>query len=130
MLLNRTTFRYPIDEFPILPSVNTPMPGPIVLTARQLDADPRATRKRLRWIAGCLMQRLRSSMCLLLLVAGPSAAANLDIAPVRIELGTRRAADSVRITSRDLRPMSIQVRAFDWTQRDGEDQLTPALYSR
>jgi fimbrial chaperone protein len=66
-----------------------------------------------RWLAGLSITCAGS-------LAG---AANFEIAPVILELSPTRSTDSIRVVNRDQRPISIQVRSYDWLQVDGEDRL-------
>jgi fimbrial chaperone protein len=57
--------------------------------------------------------------------AGPVSAASLQVAPVTIELPA--SAKAASLTLRDLGdlPINAQIRVYRWTQKDGEEQLTP-----
>lgn len=125
MLLNRINFRYTDYDHSFMPSMISLILIQLLPSTQEDDSDPKSMRGRTGWMAGCPAQILLWGSCVLMGFAAPAAAANLDISPVLVELGTGHVTDSVRIISRDQRPMSIQVRAFDWTQREGEDQLSP-----
>jgi fimbrial chaperone protein len=66
-----------------------------------------------------------TAICLLIGVAFPVSAASLQVAPVTIELPASARAAS--LTLRDLgdMPINAQIRVYRWTQKDGEEQLTP-----
>ncbi|MFZ6719037.1 fimbrial biogenesis chaperone [Undibacterium sp. Ji49W] len=50
-------------------------------------------------------------------------ASNFEIAPVVLELGMNRTAGVIRIVNKDDHAVSLQVRGFEWTQLDNDDQL-------
>lgn len=60
------------------------------------------------------------------LVATPSHAASLRVSPVLIDLSAPTAASSIQIWNDAKRPISVQVRIFRWTQKNGVDSYTPA----
>jgi fimbrial chaperone protein len=62
---------------------------------------------------------------LLIGFALPVSAASLQVAPVTIELPA--SAKAASLTLRDLgdMPINAQIRVYRWTQKDGEEQLTP-----
>jgi fimbrial chaperone protein len=51
-------------------------------------------------------------------------AQSLSVLPVNVFLQPGERAASLSLTNSSDRPTSIQARAFDWSQKDGEDQLT------
>lgn len=58
------------------------------------------------------------------LFAQSSPAANLQISPVTISFKTGQAAAGITLQNQGDAPVYGQVRAFAWSQRDGEDVLT------
>ncbi|MFZ6677638.1 fimbrial biogenesis chaperone [Undibacterium sp. Tian12W] len=67
--------------------------------------------------------------CVLILGLGffagslPAQASNFEIAPVVLDLSMNRSAGVIRIVNKDDHPVSLQVRAYEWTQLDNDDQL-------
>jgi fimbrial chaperone protein len=62
-----------------------------------------------------------------LILAGFTAGAqSLSVLPVNVFLQPGERAASLSLTNSGDKPTSIQARAFDWSQKDGEDQLTPS----
>lgn len=57
-------------------------------------------------------------------VAGPSAA-RVALAPLRIEMDGAQTSDTLRIMNPSKGPIGVQVRAFDWSQANGEDVYAP-----
>ncbi len=57
---------------------------------------------------------------------GSAAAQSLSVLPVNVFLQPGERAASLSLTNSGTRPTSIQVRAYDWSQKDNEDQLTPS----
>jgi fimbrial chaperone protein len=53
-------------------------------------------------------------------------AQNLSVLPVNIFLQPGQRAASMSVTNSGDRPTSIQIRAYDWSQKSGQDQLTPS----
>ncbi|AQS41896.1 MAG: Fimbrial chaperone [Candidatus Tokpelaia hoelldobleri] len=53
-------------------------------------------------------------------------AGTLRVTPVRINVQAPSAGAAVSLTNTGKRPMSVQVRVFKWTQKDGEEFYTPA----
>lgn len=60
------------------------------------------------------------------LLAEPSAAATLDLAPVSHELTAARPSLSMTVTNRGATSVTVQVRGFAWDQDGGEDRLQSA----
>lgn len=58
--------------------------------------------------------------------AAATAAASLAVTPLRIELPTGTAAETVQVQNTTASPMAVQVRLFGWTQQGGEDVYTPS----
>jgi fimbrial chaperone protein len=64
--------------------------------------------------------------CLLVKSVAPASAASLQVSPVSFELPA--AVKATQLTLHNLGDASIdaQIRVFRWTQKDGEEQLTPS----
>lgn len=60
-----------------------------------------------------------------LLLAAPSRAASLQVAPTSLQLSARQNAEALWVSNSGTAPVSVQARVFRWTQRDGRDQLEP-----
>lgn len=70
-------------------------------------------------------------MCIVLAGALAASAAlcfgaNIQITPVVHEIVAPRQAISMSVANQGGGPATLQVRAFHWTQEDGQEQLTPA----
>ncbi len=59
------------------------------------------------------------------LLTGSAMAASLQVAPTSLQLTPRQNADALWITNSGTTPVQVQVRVFEWTQDDGQDQLQP-----
>lgn len=59
------------------------------------------------------------------LAAVPAGAANIEVAPVNIEMSGTQRASSLTVVNREERAVTIQVRAFAWNQERGEETLVP-----
>lgn len=57
--------------------------------------------------------------------AGAAGAATLQLEPVSVRLTPASRTAVVRITNNGAEPVHVQVRAFRWSQQDGEDRLEP-----
>ncbi|EBY7415763.1 molecular chaperone, partial [Salmonella enterica subsp. enterica serovar Alachua] len=55
-----------------------------------------------------------------------SQSVSLRVSPVLVDLSAPTAASSLRISNDAKRPISVQVRIFKWSQKDGVDTYTPA----
>ncbi|HET9976432.1 MAG TPA: fimbria/pilus periplasmic chaperone [Burkholderiaceae bacterium] len=53
-------------------------------------------------------------------------AAALEASPVVHEVPAERSALAMSISNRGAAPVTVQVRAFEWSQPDGDDRLVPA----
>lgn len=51
--------------------------------------------------------------------------ARVTVAPLRLEMDGEKMQETLRVINPSDRPIGIQVRAFDWTQSDGEDVYAP-----
>jgi fimbrial chaperone protein len=58
-------------------------------------------------------------------VLGRAEAATLQLEPVSVHLTPTKRTAVLRLRNSDAEPMNVQVRAFRWTQADGEDRLYP-----
>lgn len=61
----------------------------------------------------------------LLMAAATSEAASLQVAPTQVRVSAGRAADGLTLANNGSSPLQAQVRAYLWTQQDGEDVLVP-----
>jgi fimbrial chaperone protein len=55
-----------------------------------------------------------------------ASAQSLSVLPVNVFLQPGERAASLSLTNSGAKPTSIQVRAYDWSQKNDEDQLTPS----
>jgi fimbrial chaperone protein len=63
----------------------------------------------------------------ILFFAGPSASAqSLSVLPVNVFFAPGQKASSLTVTNTGTTETSIQVRAYAWSQPDGDEQLTPS----
>ena len=70
--------------------------------------------------------RLQSASLLLALGATPvTAQTALRVQPLTVEVTSPAQASAVSVQNRGARPMNLQVRVFDWTQVNGQDQIAP-----
>ena len=53
-------------------------------------------------------------------------AQSLSVLPVNVFLSPGQKSATMSVTNSGDRPTSIQVRAYDWSQKDNEDQLSPS----
>ena len=67
--------------------------------------------------------RAAIAACLLALSCAGAAAANLQISPVSITFRAGQGASGITLQNQGDAPVYGQVRAYAWTQRDGEDVL-------
>jgi fimbrial chaperone protein len=68
----------------------------------------------------------RTALCALaLLLAGPAAAAQWDIDPVRVDLSPTQETAVITIKNDSEQPTSIQIQAVAWSQAGGVDVYTP-----
>lgn len=68
---------------------------------------------------------LLASLLAALGVASPALAQGLGIQPVTVELAAGRMTDTLTVVNQTDTATSFQVRAFTWTEKNGEDVLTP-----
>ena len=64
------------------------------------------------------------AMLIVLLFAGAAQAQSLRVVPVNIEIPPGQKATSLTVTNESSAITTIQIRAYEWTQPDGNDQLT------
>jgi fimbrial chaperone protein len=57
--------------------------------------------------------------------SGAAQASNFEISPVVLELSSARTAGVVKLINNDTHEVSLQIRAYDWTQVDSQDKLDP-----
>ncbi len=68
-------------------------------------------------------RRLFSGGLLLALAVGhPAVAGSFGIAPTRVELAAGHRIDVLTVHNQDVGPVQVQVRAFAWSQHEGNDQ--------
>jgi fimbrial chaperone protein len=64
-------------------------------------------------------------VAVVLFLAGNAAGAqNLSVLPVNVFLQSGQRTATLSVTNSGTKPTSIQVRAYDWSQKDDQDQLT------
>jgi len=61
-----------------------------------------------------------------LFVSTVEAGGSFGIAPLVVNLDVRRAQDVLEVSNSGTEPMLMQADALDWSQRTGQDQLTPS----
>ena len=59
-----------------------------------------------------------------LLTASAASGQALSVVPVNIFLSPGQKATSLTVTNQGTSETAIQIRAYDWSQKNGEDQLT------
>lgn len=57
---------------------------------------------------------------------GAASAGGLQVSPVSLQIANDANADGIWLSNVGDAPMHAQVRVFQWTQKDGADQLTPS----
>ena len=72
-----------------------------------------------------VMYRVLGTICLLFGVQGPALSASLQVSPVSLELVAPSNASELTLHNLGDTPIDVQIRVFQWTQQDGEEQLTP-----
>jgi fimbrial chaperone protein len=65
-----------------------------------------------------------AAVFLALLTASAASGQALSVVPVNIFLSPGQKATSLTVTNQGASETAIQIRAFDWSQKDNEDQLT------
>ncbi|MBX7482252.1 fimbrial biogenesis chaperone [Qipengyuania qiaonensis] len=58
-------------------------------------------------------------------IGSKAPSARVTVAPLRLELDGEQLHETLRVINPSDRPIGIQVRAFGWTQTDGEDVYAP-----
>lgn len=58
--------------------------------------------------------------------AASAAAASLAVTPLRVELPTGAAAETVQVQNTTGSPMAVQMRLFAWSQQNGDDVYAPS----
>jgi fimbrial chaperone protein len=64
-------------------------------------------------------------LVLIVLIAGPAAAAMLSVSPVSLEIPAPRTNAKLNLENRGEEPVTVQIRVFRWENRNGKDSLTP-----
>jgi fimbrial chaperone protein len=64
-------------------------------------------------------------LVLIVLTAGPAAAAMLSISPVSLEIAAPRTNAKLNLENRGEEPVTVQIRVFRWENKNGKDSLTP-----
>ena len=62
---------------------------------------------------------------LVVLIAGPAAAAMLSVSPVSLDVAAPRTSTKLNLENRGEEPVTVQIRVFRWEAKDGKDSLTP-----
>ena len=60
-----------------------------------------------------------------IVVANNADAQDFAVAPVNVQLASGQAAATLTVENRSDRPTSFQIRVFEWSEKDGQDQLVP-----
>lgn len=68
---------------------------------------------------------LAASSILTISLGVPASAASLRLSPILIEMQPSQRATAVTVTNTDSQPVTLQIRLYRWSQRDGEDKLDP-----
>ncbi|MFS7241626.1 molecular chaperone [Serratia proteamaculans] len=63
--------------------------------------------------------------CILMAYLSPAQAASLRISPVNIEMQDSQKATALSLTNSGTEAVSLQLRAFAWSQQKGQDHLAP-----
>jgi fimbrial chaperone protein len=64
-------------------------------------------------------------LVLIVLIAGPAAAAMLSVSPVSLEIPAPRTNAKLNLENRGEEPVTVQIRVFRWENKNGKDSLTP-----
>lgn len=70
--------------------------------------------------------RLALGLAAACVAASPLGATSLRVAPVTLDLAAPAAASSIRIWNDGPEPVTVQVRIFKWSQREGQDEFEPS----
>lgn len=77
----------------------------------------------LNWRSFRLTAALNLAAVALFLAGNAVSAQNLSVLPVNVFLQPGQRTTTLSVTNSGTKPTSIQVRAFDWSQKDDQDQL-------
>lgn len=58
-------------------------------------------------------------------LAGPAAAADLQVSPALVDVTAPQAASTLLLETSGPEPVTVQIRTFRWTQENGVERLTP-----
>jgi fimbrial chaperone protein len=73
-----------------------------------------------------MMSSVRAlSFVLIMLIAGPAAAAMLSVSPVTLEIAAPRTNAKLNLENRGEEPVTVQIRVFRWENKNGKESLTP-----
>ncbi len=61
----------------------------------------------------------------MLALSSSAFAAGLQVTPISLQIPVNRQAEGIWLVNSSQEPLAAQVRAFAWTQKDGEDLLAP-----
>jgi fimbrial chaperone protein len=64
-------------------------------------------------------------LVLIMLIAGPAAAAMLSVSPVTLEIAAPRTNAKLNLENRGEEPVTVQIRVFRWASKNGKESLTP-----
>jgi fimbrial chaperone protein len=79
----------------------------------------------LNWSSFRTTATINLVVAVVLFLAGNAAGAqNLSVLPVNVFLQPGQRTATLSVTNSGTKPTSIQVRAYDWSQKDDQDQLT------
>jgi len=70
--------------------------------------------------------RALAALFLVLLMVPAARAQALSVLPVNVFLGPGQTATSLTVTNQGTSETAIQIRAYAWSQKDGDEQLTPS----
>ncbi len=70
--------------------------------------------------------RALAALFLVLLIVPAARAQSLSVLPVNVFMGPGQTATSLTVTNQGNSETAIQIRAYAWSQKDGDEQLTPS----
>ena len=77
-----------------------------------------------QWNSWRGMTSLVATIVLQLLTGAVAGGQALSVLPVNVMLGPNQRAATLSLSNHDTKQMAIQIRAYAWNQKDGNDQLT------
>lgn len=77
-------------------------------------------KRSMLWLIGAGTGAVLTGLC-----AGAAQAQALTVLPVSIQMAPGQQATTLTIINQGDKPTSVQVRGFNWIQKDGADQLIP-----